>query len=229
MPKRRSKGKRSYANKSKDKKQDSRIKSLEKFVYKTIENKQINISNFTNVSTTNYQYGAFLQVLQGPEDGTGISPSMSNARIGNNVTLMSQRFRFMLHIPLAGDLFNQCRIMLVESVDGSQPLTLTDVLYEGDYSIHGNKVFTSQYATKTQTNKRYKIHFDKNVCLNRYQNNVITWKYNVNYKGGKVIEFNDNLSALPNNHRMTILAVSDSGSVLHPVLTWSARSIYKDA
>lgn len=216
------------AKKRVDKAQNARIKSLEKFVYKTIENKQVNVSSFSNISTSNYQYGAFLQVLQGTEDGSDISPA-SNARIGNTVTLMSQRFKFMLHIPLAGDLFNTCRVMLVESVDGSQPMSIPDVLYEGDYSIHGNKVFTSQYTTKTQTNKRYKIHFDKVVTLNRYQNNTINWNYNVNYKGGKLIEFDGNTSALPTNHRMTILAVSDSGSVLHPVLTWSARSIYKDA
>jgi len=226
MPKKGYKGKRFYAKKSKDKKQDSRIKSLEKFVYKTIENKQINLTQFSNLSTTNYQYGAFLQVKQGTADG--VLPA-DEARIGNSVTLMSQRFKFMLHIPLAGDLFNTCRVMLVESVDGSQPMALTDVLYEADYSVHGNKVFTSHYTTKTQTNKRYKIHFDKVVTLNRYQNNVVNWNYNVNYKGGKVIEFDGNTSALPTNHRLSILAVSDSGSILHPVLTWSARSIYKDA
>jgi len=201
-------------------------KANKKFLNKTIENKQINLSSFSNISTSAYQYGALLQVSQGTSDGTTTG---SAARIGNSITLLSQRFNFMLHIPVGGDLFNQCRIMLVESVDGSQVLNLTDVLYEGDYSIHGNKVFTSQLATKTQTNKRYKVHFDRNITLNRYQNNVVTWKYNVNYKGGKVIDFNGNTSALPTNHRMTILAVSDSGSILHPVLTWSTRAVYKDA
>jgi len=226
MPPKKGKKKRTYAKKPVDKKQNARIKNLEKFVYKTIENKQINISNFTNVTTTNYQYGAFLQVNQGAGDGV---VQGDPARIGNSITLMSQRFKFMLEIPAGGDLHNKCRIMLVESVDGAQPLTLTDVLFEGNYSIVGNKIFTSQRATKTQTNKRYKVHFDKQINLNQHYKRVVNWNYNVKYKGGKVVEFDGTSSSLPTNHRMTILAVSDSGSILHPVLTWSARSIYKDA
>lgn len=50
MPKKRMK--RSKVRK--DRKQDSRIKNLEEFVYKTIENKQIEYHNQTTVSSSGF-------------------------------------------------------------------------------------------------------------------------------------------------------------------------------
>ena len=56
----------------KDKKQDQRIKSLEKFVYKTIENKQVNRSSPpASVTTSGYFFREFLQLTVGPNDGAG--------------------------------------------------------------------------------------------------------------------------------------------------------------
>ena len=40
---------------STDKKQDNRLKTLEKFVYQTIENKQLNYTNTNNALTTAWQ------------------------------------------------------------------------------------------------------------------------------------------------------------------------------
>ncbi len=106
--------KKGYKKGSKDKKQDKRIKSLEKFVYKTVENKQQNYRQDLSISSSGTATYPFLSLRQGVEDGE-LYPS--DARIGNSITLMSQR----LDMNLIGETatFNQIRVILAESVDGN--------------------------------------------------------------------------------------------------------------
>lgn len=215
---------------SKDKKQDARIKTLEKFVYKTIENKQVN-SNNTNlaVSSAGVRDGQFLSVSQGTSDGVA---SGDPARIGNTITLMNQRFNFTFNQNPTGiiDDWNRCRVMIVEALDGNQAILLGDVLQYSNYSIYGNLVFSSPLTTKTTTNRRYRVCMDKTFELNyRGGNATKVIKHVEKWKGGKLVEFDGDTSATPTNHQMSIFFISDSASVPHPAVSYAVRSTYKDA
>lgn len=212
----------------KDKKQDNRLKTLENFVYKTIENKQINSYNVSNVDTSWVSIAAQFYLTEGSGDGQN---SGDAARIGNSVTLMRQAFQFNFKIPATGigiDSWNQVRLLVVESKDGSQTLDPRDILQYWQYATHGDLVFSSPYTTKATTNKMYKVHLDRVFTLNQTKDPCKVIKHAVKYKGGKVITF-DGLNVYPNNHRFTCLAISDSAAALHPVMNQSMRATYKDA
>lgn len=217
----------------KDKSQDARIKALEKMLNQTLENKQVNYHN-TNlaVSSGSVRDGAFLQVEQGPADGTPDSGGLAvGARIGNTITLMREQFDFLVSqnptSPI--DDWNRMRILVVEALDGNQPILISDVLEYSSYALDGDLVFASPYTTKTTTNRRYKVCYDSTFELNRAAKGATkAIQYIRKYKGGKLVEFNDN-NASPVNHQMTILFISDSTAVPHPIVNYSVRSTYKDA
>ena len=228
--------KKQFKKKRVDKTQNKRIKALEGFVYKTIENKQLNYTSAQGISTAGYMLGGFLANKLGVEDGSVINDP---ARIGNSTTLMKQEFQADIEIPdqsLPGsESYNRLRVILVESMDGNQTLNLSDVLLYPTYSIHQAQVFVSPYTTKAQTNRRYKIHMDRLVDLNIYKNAHATIKHTVKYREngspGKVLMYDTtgSNSGPPANHRLTLLAISDSGSTAHPIMNYSFRSTYKDA
>lgn len=219
---------------SKDKKQDKRIKSLEKMVYKTIENKQLNerVTNSAIDSVAGFVATGFLQTGVGAQDGDQ-SGGNAAARIGNSITLMNQRVNYTLEAS-ALDVYNRVRVLVVESMDGAQNLNLGDVLQYSDYAVYSNMVFISPYTTKTDTNRRYKIHHDKVYELNSNARGATAYhKENIKYKQGgspgKVVEFDGPLSSYPTNHNISILAISDSTVAPHPRISAAIRSTYKDA
>ena len=220
-----------FKKKRTDAKQNKRIKSLEQMVYKTLENKQVNYNNNLNLTSSGVNDNAFLQVKVGPDDGV---QQGDTARIGNSITLYRQQYRFNflgLNPEMAGDRWNQIRCIIAEPLDGNQPLVLSDLLQYPSYTIYGGLVFTSPYTTKTNTNRRYKIHMDKSFELNATAKGATrVIKHDVKWKNGKVVEFaGPALEQVPTNHNMTIVFISDSGSVLHPSCAYSVRSTYKDA
>ena len=218
----------------KDKKQDQRIKSLEKFVYKTIENKQVNYGYndlARSISTTGDQRSQFLAVAAGAQDGFANNDA---ARVGNSITLMNQRVTLMFSQATTGDLYNRVRVLIVESTEGNQNLTMSDVLAFGSYASYGDLVFASPYTTKANTNKRYKVHMDKTFELNRNANGATKIiKHNIKYREGgspgKLVTYADGGAIHPNNHRLNILCISDSSVSPHVVWNYNVRSTYKDA
>lgn len=215
----------------KDKKQDNRIKKLESFIYKTIENKQVNFSDVArNITTGGYSTGGFLSLSVGAEDGSVLGDP---ARIGNTITLMSQTFNFNF-ISSATDTYNQLRVLLVESMDGNQPLSIGDILQYPSYTLHGNLVFTSPYTTKTNTNRRYKVHMDKSFVLSGLPTfggapPVKNIKHSIRWKNGKLCEYEGPGATSPTNHRVSLIVISDSSTLGHPQMNYSSRSSYKDA
>lgn len=207
-------------------------KENKKMINKTIENKQINYDNIElAVSSAGVVDNSFLKVVQGTGDGDAQS---SAARIGNQVTLMRQQYCFSLDglnpDTLLHDRWNQFRIIIAEPLDGNQALTLADILQYPVYANSGPLVFSSPYTTKTSTNRRYKIHYDRSFELNatakgatRFLKKVVKWG-----KTGKVVNFDGN-TASPTDHNMSVLFISDSGTLPHPTVSYSVRSTYKDA
>jgi hypothetical protein len=229
--------KKKFRKVRKDKKQDKRIKQLEKMVYKTIENKQINSGAGSaipdlprNLTTSGDVRGQFFSVAVGAEDGNNPGDP---ARIGNSVTLMEQLVN-MTFVQSISDSYNRVRCIIAESVDGNQALALSDILQYSNYAIYGNMVFSSPYTTKASTNKRYKIHMDSCFELN---NNATTAmklfnkriKFREGGSPGKVLDFDGPTDSYSSNHRLTIMCISDSASTPHPQWSYNVRSTYKDA
>ena len=207
-------------------------KQTKKMVNKTIENKQVNYYQLNqNITSTGIQVGNFLSTQVGAEDGTTLG---SSARIGNSITLLNQRFNMNITAS-STDTFNQIRVLIVESLDGNQPLALTDVLEYGSYTLYGQLVFASPYTTKTATNRRYKVHYDRSFVLTGLPTKggappTKVIKHNIKYgKTGKVVEYPGSGNVDPTNHRVTMLLISDSVSSAHPQLNYSTRATYKDA
>lgn len=218
----------------KDKKQDQKIKALEKFVYKTIENKQLN-ERVTNSAVTSLgsTFSGFLQTGIGPADGDQ-SGGSAIARIGNTITLMNQRVNYTCTQALSTDPYNRMRVIIVSSVDGNVGLNLSDILLYSDYALYSNLVFCSPYTTKTDTNKRYKIWSDKLFELNgTAKGATANHKENIKYREGgspgKLLEFRGDISGLPTNHKLQVFCISDSTVSPHPSISVSVRSTYKDA
>ncbi len=222
----------------KDKKQDTRIASLENFVYKTIENKQQNFHS-SNIAIKDVPYYAApdIRLTQGAGDGAGRPDA---ARIGNSITLMTQRYNFELRVPKSAPQGQTARLIVVESVDGAENLEFEDILeywqtQAGTATGADRETYTSHYTTKSAINKRYKIHMDKTVHFNEGVRNVVMPRLKIKYGSkknpGKVVDYvgggvNDN----PVNHKVTIMCVSDNLTTAEqPRLTYSLRSIYKDA
>lgn len=219
--------KKNFRKKSTDKKQTKRIKQLENFVYKTIENKQVNSTGSNlNIPSTGLTGLAFLRLAAGVGDGSVESDA---ARIGNSVTLLRQQVGFNIKCRASADLYNQIRIIVAESTEGSESLNLADILQYPSYAVNGDMVFVSPYTTKTTTNRRYKIHMDKTLLLTQDRMPALTIRHTVKYKGGKVIAFQNNTDVIPTNHRLQYFAISDSTSIQHPRLDFFVRSTYKDA
>ena len=212
------------------------VKSLKKFVMKTIENKQQNTNVVdSNVLDIGFASRPYIALQQGTQDGDDrSSATQRNARVGNTITLMRSQLKFQLGMQTAGPSEVRVRLLVVESVDGNQELNFEDILQAGQNSgtLVGTSsdAYTSLYTTKTDTNKRYKIHIDKVVTLNFYRNQNYYKSLSIRYgKTGRVIEFDGNNLELV-NHNLQILAISDTSSVSTcPKISYSLRHTYKDA
>ena len=220
-------GKRVKRKVRKDRKQDSRIKTLEEFVYKTIENKQIQYQNQTTVSTSGFTASSYLLPIlaTGADDG---DVNNDTARIGNTISLMRTCLTGNVNVAF-GDGHNRIRLMLVASKDGAQEITAADVLSYHNYAIHGDLVFSSQYTTKSATNKNYTVLMDKVFDLNVYGPANKNFKFVKRWKSGKELMYAGVSASAPTNYKLSLIGVSDSDSVNHPALNYMIRNTYKDA
>jgi hypothetical protein len=205
-------------------------KQVKSMVNKTLENKQINsaIQN-EDVPMGGYSQSGFFGVIQGTADGNAIG---SAARVGNTVTLMRSQFHANFDVAqgAASETYNKIRYIIVQSKEGTQTLSLADVLLYSDYVQDGDLVFTSPYTTKSGTNKRYTVLCDKVFEVNKYNNASRRFNLIKRYgKSGKLVHWNGNSSSSPIDFKTTILAISDSTVGNHPTISCAIRHTYKDA
>lgn len=223
------KGKSKFRKKRIDAKQNKRIKTLEKFVYSTIENKQVNFAQVPIfVSNAVYDANALGLLIdpfltQGVQDGS--TTAASAARVGNSITLMSTTIKFNFDVAATSETYNKFRLLVLTSKDGAQSLSLADVL-----DNPAANVMSSHYTTKTSTNKRYnKPHIDRVFEVNREHNGSKQISVKIKYgKTGKVINYDGN-SAAPTDYKLSILCISDSSVAPHPTMEYTLRHTYKDA
>jgi len=197
------------------------------FMKKTMENKQVSaLRPSIFITTAGYDaqtVGDTIQptMRQGAEDGSQTVGSSS--RIGNTITLMRTAIDFNFDIATTSEDYNKFRLIVVESTEGNQQITLADVL-----ETPGNP-FVSLYTTKSNTNKRYKIWFDRTFEVNRGHNGSkrfhIVKKYG---KTGRTVDYSGSPET-PTNYNLNILCVSDSTVAPHPFMEYALRHTYKDA
>lgn len=205
------------------------VTALKKMFNKTVENKQQTINNLGfAIRDFPLESRPTLQLTQGSADGDA---RPSAARVGNSVTLMRTQLNLSVKIP-TGVTNCRCRVIVVESVNGKEDLTIDDVLQAGGGAISGtdDTTYTSCYTTKTDTNKRYKIHFDKVINLSTYDRAFYLKKLVLRYgKTGRVINYNGNLPE-PTDYSLQILTIGDQSlAAASPLFSYSMRSTYKDA
>lgn len=202
--------------------------TVKKMVNKTIENKQINNKKTATALSSGWDTSSgFFGLLQGTSDGN--LPG-SAARIGNSVTLMRSQFKFNFDMEQSTAAYNKIRVIVAQSADGTQSLVPADILLYSSYATDGDLVFASPYTTKTSTNKRYTILYDKVFTLNKYGNGARQISFLKKYgKSGKVVNWDGNSGSAPVDFKTTIMAISDSTVAPHPHYEYSLRHTYKDA
>lgn len=204
--------------KNKNKRQDLRIRNLEKKLYPAIEYKTKDYQESgIAVSSGGISRNPILKIAQGSE---------SDQRIGLEVTL--QRIAGSLSIS-RGDNTNMMRVLVV-ATPSTTNLGLTDVLEYGIWSVYDDMVFSSPYKLKSSsTSKSYKVMFDKTYNVRNTQTTIVD-KFNCDLKGvEKQLRFdNAILASAPTNFNISVLALSDSSAAGHPTLSFNIRTKYYD-
>lgn len=197
--------------------QNQRIAKLENLLLPTIEYKSRDIvTSGAIVNSAGYTNFPMFQLAQ----GEGVSE-----RIGDKVTLMSHQVSLSL---VKGDANNIIRVIFAVTPSDDH-LSLSDVLEYSSYTTHSELVFSSPYKQRaSNTAKSYKILFDKVYNLTDDINTLVDKFRLMLPKKGKQVNFSGVASQQPDNYNLSMLAISDSTSVVHPQLHAIVRSKYID-
>ena len=194
----------------------TKVKKLSQIVNKTFETKTKDILYDLAIGTGGSNQPVQFALTQG--DG-------SDERVGNKVTLKSVTLDATY---VRADNYNRMRMILLQPLDGNEPVGLADVLKYNVYATHGNLVFSSPYTTRTTTDRRYKILMDTTFEMNSFKNYAIK-KGKITYsKGGKVIHY-DGTSVNPTSYNLQLLHISDSVAAPYPSAKLNIRFKYIDA
>lgn len=209
----------------------TRIKRVESLIRKTIENKYSDHPATTLNGNQIYAASPVTELAFLRMTGTGAD---NNQRIGDKITLMSQRFMMNLKKGATPNLDQRVRILIVENLgyDNATDLDVPDVLEYGDWATANQTILTSPYKLGADATKRYRVMFDKVYSLTNdrpYVKIDVTKRYGTKSNPGKVCSYELPVSDFPNNHRINVFAISDyaTGS-FPPTITILTRSRYKD-
>jgi hypothetical protein len=200
-----------------DGRQNQRIKKLEQLVIPAIERKSIDIKAYAQgISSSGYANQPMFQLAKGDDN---------NQRIGDKVTLMSHNVSMSL---AAQDTTNSIRVLFIVT-PSTTAMSIAQVLEYGDYTAHGDLVFSSPYKRKPPTSENtYKVLFDK-VYHFKDNQRLLTDKYLLPVKkNGRQLSFNSDGSVMPENYQLQLLAISDSTAAGHPAISYVVRSKYID-
>ena len=209
-----------------------RIKRMENLVGKTIENKVVDYQATAVNGEQIYAASPVTKLAFFRMEGTGPN---DDDRIGDKVTLMSQRFMFGLTKGSGAQNDQRVRVLIVENIgyDPATDLELTDVLEYGSWATDNVTVFTSPYKLGADATKRYRVLFDQVYSLHetRYYVKIdFTHRYGSKTNPGKVLNYELSTADFPNNHRICAFAISDYATgTAPPTITMLSRSKYKDA
>ena len=203
--------------KSTDGRQNQRIKKLEKLILPAIEYKskdQVNAA-WTVGSSGRSNYPMF-QLEQGND---------FNQRIGDKVTLLSHNVCMTLR---KADTSNIIRVLWI-ATPSTTPLGITNVLEYGNYTTHGDLVFSSPYKRRAATSENtYRVLFDKVYHFGNDEQTKTDRYQLIPAKNGKQVQFLGVGETMPDNYQLQIIAISDSTASPNPSLDMVVRSKYYD-
>lgn len=203
--------------KKKDARQDQRLKHLEQLVLPSIEYKTNDVTaSQAPVGDVSIPYvnQPMMQIAQ----GTG-----ADERIGDKITVLSHNVTMKIN---SSDNTNVVRVIWVytESTDTLAPSDILQYTSTADYGL------ISPYKLKsTNNNIKYKILFDKIYKFDS-ATAVMVDKYKLMPGGkyGKQVEFNAAGRIQPEQYKLHVIAISDSGAVSHPSISYVCRTKYYD-
>ena len=203
--------------KTTDGKQNQRIAKLEQLILPSIEYKSRDVlAPPSSISTGGYSNQPMFQVEQGTQ---------ADQRIGDKVTLMSHNVCMSV---ASNDSTNVMRVIWLYT-PSTTALSITDVLEYGNYTTHGDLVFSSPYKKKApNAENTYRVLFDK-VYNIRSNQRLQTDKFQlIPNKNGRQVQFQTVGSSMPENYQLQVLAISDSTTSPHPALSYVCRSRFID-
>lgn len=202
-------GKRKYTKNSNFNKRLKKLETEQERDNKTIEYKQVYYveDGIQTYQAWNIRQNILPTLLQGTEDGGNtVAPFVANARIGNNITIVSLTITFECSISAHYPNGVGCRFIIVDNKQGSLALPASKCL-QNDST---NYSMVSSFKTNPSFGETYNKLMDKRFTLNTYDNPIQRWTWKMKLpKSGKVISFPDNSSSLPVDFNMSINAFSD--------------------
>lgn len=204
--------------KTKDGRQDQRLKKLENILLPSIEYKsvdQVNVDwQVSSSGRTNYP---MFQLSQGTD---------YDQRIGDKITLLSHNISTTIR---KSDSTNSIRVMWIVT-PSTTPLSINQVLEYGTYNNnHEDLVFSSPYKRRAVGSENtYTVLFDKVYHFGNDEQ-VKTDKYQlIPAKNGKQLSFTGVGATMPDNYQLQLMAISDSGAVPDVRMDICCRSRYYD-
>ena len=219
IPKSKKAKKKFIKGKTKNQKQDTRIKNLENLVYPSLEWKSKDIiSTAQAITTAGYENYPMFQLAKGDSN---------SQREGDKVSLRYGTFHLTLKKSTA-DGSNMFRVLMVATPSATHA-GLSDVLEYHNYATHGDLVFSSPYQVKATNNEQtYKKLFDKCYEIGADQDKIVD-KIKIKLpKRGVNCEFVGDTSVSPNNYNLSLLVISDSSAAPHPNIAYAMRWKYLD-
>lgn len=208
----------------------ARVNRVENIIKKTLEKKYTDyrptaIGGDVITNAAPVDKAAFFRILDtGAEEGK---------RVGNKVTLLSQRFMMNILKGGAGDKIVRVLVVNNPNYESSTTLTVHDVLQYGNWATDEFAVFTSPYQMNVDASKKYQVLYDKTFSLTDikpYAKIDFIKKYGTKTSPGKVCDFEFNTSDFPNNHRVSVFAITDHTSgISAPRIHIMCRNKYIDA
>lgn len=190
-------------------------------------------SPYTVSSTWANDYGIILRSKQGTAgDGMSGGGSTPLSRIGNEVLLRGVDFAFSLNMlrDVDGTLTypnssTMCRILLVDNLTDTTPLSASDVLQSPTYYL------TSSYKKSVSGGKRYKVLMDKRISVGKEHPDRY-WKFKMPIsKTGRVVHFDADTNEYPSDLRVSLLYICGDISISSgnkPLLQMFVKSRYED-
>lgn len=214
-----------------------RVKALEvkqKADEKRTETKVVYYKSvYTPSSTWGNDTGFILRSQQGTEgEGVAGGGTAPLSRIGNEVLLRGVDFSFYLNMLRDADgtlsypnASTMCRILLVDNLTDTTPLTHLDVLQNPSYAM------ISTYKNSVAGGKRYRILMDKIITVGK-ENPDRVWKFKMPVsKTGRIVHFDADTSEFPSDLRVSLIYVCGDISILSgnkPMLQMNVKSRYED-
>lgn len=207
-----------------------RVKRVESVIKKTLEKKHTDWyptapTGDLITNTSPVDKAAFFRIA---DVGAG-----EEKRIGNKVTLLSQRFQMNLVKGGPGDKVVRILVVNNPNYESSATLNVADVLQYSSWGTDGFQIFTSPYKIDVDASKSYNVLYDKVFSLTDvrpYAKVDFMKKYGTKTSPGKVCNFELDTSDFPTNHRISIFAITDhTGSSNAPKITMMCRNKYIDA